>query len=519
MQPQEPNNQDQQNDTAPQAPQQKPEAGQQSDLSDMAFSSEQTSPQAFGQVFTPGATPPVSQSSPSSPTASQINSTTSPNGPIISGQGDVNKKKFRPSKKLALLALLPLFLVGGAAAAYFGYVLPNNPEYIWKTALVNTGHGLDKIPDYVSSAKFDKSINVKGSFKVNADNLAVDGSIDGNSDDNGNSEFSGAVSASGVKLNYDVRTIATSGSNPDLYFKVNGLDGLGDLLGKYYGAASAEDKTQATKMLNGINNQWYFVDHTLLDEATNNKDGSDGINNISKKDINDFISAISGPSKKYIFTSDQSNAAIEMKQFVGKENQDGLELNHYKVAVNKENLKKWNKEVCDNIKNNKLFKTLSFGQSQADLEKDCYDTSDIDKLDSSKTADAWVDLHTKLIHNVRITDSKNSKNYVDIIQNFKGGTTLPFAVGFVSDENGDKTSGLINFEYDKAVSSIKINGSAKAEGNTPGSGSFSVEITPNTKEVKVEKPAGAKNIMQLANDLGLSSMMHDETPLPSTILQ
>jgi hypothetical protein len=517
MQPQEPNNQDQQNNPAPQAPQQQPDAGQQSDLPDIAFSSEQTSPHALGQVFTPGGASPAPASSPSGQTSSEVESSASSNSPITSGQRDVNKKKFRPSKKLALLSLLPLLLVGGAAAAYFGYVAPNKPENVWSDALVNTGYGLDKLPDYVNSAKFGNAVNIKGSFKVSAENLAVDGNIDGSSDDKGNSEFTGSVSASGAKINYDIRTIATSGSNPDVYFKVNGLDGLGDLLSKNFGTASAEEKTQITKELNGVNNQWYFVDHTLLDQAANSKDKSSGISNINKKDINDFISAISGPSKKYIFTSDQSNAAIEMKQFVGKENQDGLSLNHYKVGINKENLKKWNKDVCDNLKNNKLFKTLSFGQSQEDLEKDCYDTSSIDKLDSSKTADAWVDLHTKLIHKVRVTDSKNSKNYVDIIQNFKGGSTLPFTTAFVSDENGEKTSGLINLVYDKAASSIAINGNAKAEGKTPGSGSFTFMITPSTKEVKVEKPANAKNIMQLTNDLGLSSTQQAESPIPSIL--
>jgi hypothetical protein len=517
MQPQESNNQDQQNNATP--PQQTPEAAQQADLPDIAFSAEQTKPSTLGQVFTPGGSSPAASSSSSETKSNGAGNSALPSGPIISGQGDVNKKKFRPSKKLALLGFLPLFLIGGAAAAYFGYVAPNNPKNVWNTALVNTGHGMDKLPDYVNSANFEKAVNVKGSFKVSADNLAIDGNLDGNSDDKGNSEYSGAVSATGLKVNYDIRTIATSGSNPDVYFKVNGLEGLGDLLSKYFGTTSAQDKTQADKILNGINNQWYFIDHTLLDQATNNKDNGSGIESINKKDINDFIGAISGPSKKYIFTSEQNNAAIEMKQFVGKENQDGLELNHYKVGINKENLKKWNKEVCDNLKNNKLFKTLSFGQSQADLEKDCYDTGDIDKLDNSKTADAWVDLHTKLIHKVRITDSKNSKNYVDVIQNFKGGSTLPFTVGFASDENGDKTSGLINFEYDKSVSTIKINGSAKAEGKTPGNGSFSLTITPSSKEVKVEKPANAKNIMQLSNDLGLSAMLQDDSPLPSTILQ
>jgi hypothetical protein len=130
-----------------------------------------------------------------------------------------------------------------------------------------------------------------------------------------------------------------------------------------------------------------------------------------------------------------------------------------------------------------------------------------------------VDLHTKLIYKVRVTDSKNTKNYVDIIQKYKGGDTLPLAIAFNNDADGEKTSGVINFVYDKSASSIKISGDFKVDGSQAASGNFNLTITPNTTEVKVEKPANAKNIMQLANDLGLASILQDSSATPAPTLQ
>jgi hypothetical protein len=500
MQPQEPNKQ-------------QPNTEQQPDLPDIAFSSEQSTANNSGQVFIPGGSPPAA--TPGKSGSNQPNVV--PSG-SFSQQNSSNKKSFKPSKKLALVALLPLLVAGSAAAAYFGYVAPNKPENVWNTALVNTGKGYDKAKGYVSSANFDKGIKLSGSFKAKSAGLAVDGNIEGTSDNKGNGQYSGGVSSTGLKANYEFRTVASTSSNPDIYFKVGGLEGLGELLGQYFGAANSPELSATTKAINGINNQWYFVDHTLLDQASS-KDNGSGLASLTKKDVSDFLTAIGEPSKKYIFTSDQSKAAIEMKQFVGKETQDGLDLNHYKVGVNKANLKKWNKEVCDNLKNNKLYTTLSFGQSQEDAIKECYDTTEIDKLDNSRTADAWVDLHTKLIYKVRVTDSKNSKNYVDIIQKYKGGDTLPLAIAFNSDTDGEKTSGVINFVYDKSASSIKISGDFKVEGSQAASGNLNLTITPNTTEVKVEKPANAKNIMQLANDLGFSSLIQDSSTAPAPTLQ
>jgi hypothetical protein len=478
---------------------------------------------SIGQVFTPGSAAQTPSSSDSQNPDALLPPPTATSGPIMSASSMKNteeskKRAFKPSKKLALIAAIPVLLVGAGAAAYFGYVVPNKPENLWKTALVNTGKGYDKAASYAESSKLGKGLKLDSTFKFDFGDTKIDGSFNGTSDEKSNGNFKGSVSASGMKLDAEVRTVASSGSNPDLYFKVNGLQGLGQFVGAYLGTGASEEMKQLDTAINSVNNQWYFVDHTLLDQATE-KDSSNTSSALSKKDVSDFLNAIGGPSKKYIFTSNPNNMAIEARQNIGREQVDGLSTYHYKIGVNKENLKKWNKEVCDNIKQNKLYKTLNFSQDQAALEKECYDTKDIDSINSSRTADAWVDMKTKLIHKVRFTDSKNASNYVDLIQNYKGGNKLPLAVAFSENLAGESTKGLLNIDYDSAASILKISGSVKINGESGGTGNVEMTIAPNSSEVKIEKPVNPKNVLQLMNDLGLSQRYNTTPDINAPTLQ
>lgn len=466
------------------------------------------SPNQAGDVINPSAQPAdnfssASASAPAVSAGSQTafqSSVLSPQ-PIISSssKGEQAQQKpprrFKPSKKLTVVLATVLVLLGASAAAYFGYYVPNKPENIWRTALERTGKGYDKLVGYVNTAKYDKGLKYDGSFKVDATELKADGNIKGSSDDQGNSQTSGSISAVGLKVNFNLLTLASQTSVPDLYFKVDGIQGLGSFFGV--------SDPNFNKAFDSINGQWYFVDHTLLEQSSS---ADKNQLSISKKDVNDFLNAIGGPTKKYIFTSDTQNMGVVAREQIGREKEDGLNTYHYKVGINKANIKKWNTEVCDNLKDNKLYKTLSFGQDQATIDKECYDTSDIDKLKDSQTADVWVDLHTKLVHKVRFTDSKQPSNYVDVIQNYQGGNKVPLALDFVENLAGETSKGLVNIEYNADTSAIKLTSNFSVSGKEGGTGSIDFTISPNYSAVNVKKPAGAKNVMQLINSLGLSDL-------------
>ncbi len=124
-------------------------------------------------------------------------------------------------------------MLGGSAGAYFGYFVPNKPANVWRTALTNTGKGYDKLSQYATSKKDVKSMSAKGSFKITGD-VASDGTFSGVSDGK-SAQLTGSTSALGLKVNYDVRAIDSAGNTPDIYFKVDGVQGLGDLGWWLYG--------------------------------------------------------------------------------------------------------------------------------------------------------------------------------------------------------------------------------------------------------------------------------------------
>jgi hypothetical protein len=477
--------------------------------------------QPAGQVFTPGLPlqPP--------PAANSLTSTQ----PVMSAssmQSEQEKKKkgFRPSKKLALTGLVPLLLAGSGAAAYFGYIVPNKPDNVWRTALTNTGKGYDKISTYATSKKDVKAFSANGSFKVSG-STAADGAFKGESDGK-SGQLTGSISAAGLKVNYDMRAIESPGNSPDIYFKLDGIQGLGDLVGGYAGLLGA-DSSKASKALNGLNGQWYFIDHSLFDQYAK---GNNGDLQISSADVSQVLKAFGDSSKQFLFTDDPDKMAVVVKQYVGKEKQDGRDVYHYKVGVNKENLKAYNKSLCDNLLKTKLIKLFENGGSgDQDLSQQCYDTADIDKIKNGQTADAWVDLRTKLIHKIRIAEPKNANNYTDIIQDYQGGDEFPFSLGFHTQESVDSginklssskpetSTGLISMKLNMKTNTFSADANYATTGTSADKGNFKIIIAPSNDQVKIEKPSSSKTIIELMNDLGLGSFADKSAqtaPKPAT---
>jgi len=399
-----------------------------------------------------------------------------------------------------ILMVAGLVIFAGVAAAYLGYVVPNKPEHMWNSALVNTGKGYDKLSQFADNLSSIKGSTIDGNFKIGGDTSA-DGLIKGSSDSNGNGELSGNISAAGMKIDYNFRTIKAANSTyPDVYFKLDGLQGLGDLLGS--------GNPELTKSINGLNGQWYFIDHSLFSQLRG--DSGSANQQISANDIKPVLNAVGNASKQYIFTSDTKKQAIVIRQKIGKETQDGRSVYHYKAGINKANLKAWNQQVCDNLKDTKLFKYFANGEGADQMLKDCKDTSSIDNIKDSDTTDVWVDTHTKLVHKVRFYSSQSNKNnYFDIGQDYQGGDEIPFMLGFVSQNSG---KGSIKLVLNTKTNSLKLSGDASSGSGSKTNGNFSLNITPNSAPVKVETPTGAKSFVQLLNDMGLGSLLNSYQP-------
>ncbi len=404
------------------------------------------------------------------------------------------KTKTGGKSKLLLLIILPLLLLGGAAtAAYFGYIVPNKPENIWATALRNTAKGYDTLTTYATKPKIAKGMKEDGFFKLKGP-FVGDGVISAKSDGQ-NSLATGSFSATGLKVSFEARGLKSTGDTPDIYVKVDGLQGLGTLVGNF--------APQLTDTLNGINGQWYVFDHTFFDQYAK---GLNSSTQISSTDVNALLKSIGETNKKYIFTDNTKQAAVGIKQMVGKETLDGKKTYHYKIGFNKGNLKPYVTAVCNDFKSSKIGKQLKDNLFISDLSCTGSDKT-IDNLDDSRTADAWVDLHTKLFSKIRFTDKHNSSNYVDFGQTYSGGDTFPFYIGFQNKEAGSTTSGTIKLALDMKANSLKINGNFDSGGKVTETGTFELNIAENNDPVKVTAPTGAKNIIQLLNDLGVGQLI------------
>ncbi len=397
------------------------------------------------------------------------------------------------SRRKLLLILIPLLVIffGASAAAYFVLYLPAQPDNLWKTALSNTGKGYDKLSSYIAQTKPSKGYAIDGSFKSTG-TVALDGTIAGTSDGK-NGQLTGTVSAVGVKVNFDVREMASAATTPDIYFKVDGLQGLGSLLGG--------GDAQYTSALNGINNQWYFIDHSLFDQFAQ---GANTNLQISSDDVSSVLKAVGDASKQYIFTGDTAKMVAIVKQKVGKETQDGRSVYHFKVGLNKNNLSAYIKALCTDLKASKLNKFFGGSSDAVNQALNCDSLEkQIQKGDYTGNADAWVDLQTKLIHKIRITDKASKDNYLDISQNYVGGQEFPFSLGFHSKDSGSTTTGLIKIILNMKTNAVGISGNITSSGGDNFGATFNISVSPNSSPVKVEKPAGAKTFIELLGNLGL----------------
>ncbi|HSW37501.1 MAG TPA: hypothetical protein VLG37_04015 [Candidatus Saccharimonadales bacterium] len=207
-----------------------------------------------GQVTSPGgaATSVPNEATPSaSNTPSQASQEMSPStSPAMAS----HNTKMGPNKKrrltlLVIIVIAALVLISGAVAAYYAYVLPNQPDKVLKTAIENTLQ--------------QKTTNLKGTFTADSTDSAHPSSfkldVQGSSDAGAKAtDFTLTLTTAGVTFPLEVRLV-----DQNLYMKVGDLTTLVGLLNGFSpqigGAASALAKS--------VSNKWIVFDSTLLKQA------------------------------------------------------------------------------------------------------------------------------------------------------------------------------------------------------------------------------------------------------------
>lgn len=401
----------------------------------------------------------------------------------------------KPKKKrltLILIILAALFVLGGGATAAFGFVYLK-PENVWQRSLNRTADtfeaiakGLENYSD--SGSKLKGSLNIGGQYNL-------DGTLEGQSKGN-NGYVKADLGASGVRANLEMRTLAAENSDvPDVYLKVSGLEGLDTLLGSE-GAGVGD-------YLSGFNDQWYFLDHTLFEGQLNEK------TTLSADDIKGIREGVMKANKEHLFNAEKDKGVFEIRKKYGKEKFEGLSTLKFRVGLNKEGLKGYVTSLRDNLKDTKLKDFAPEGQTFEEwLDFDGM-IKEIDAADFSKSedeADVWVDQYRSFIRNVRFAETgdvdQNNTGTVDFGFPYKGGDEYPFVLSVNGKDNGDDMKGTFSAIYNakSGVLELKAEGSLASDGTT-NTLTASLSSTPSNDDVKVEKPEGAKNLLELASQL------------------
>ena len=440
-------------------------------------------------VVTPTSVTPQEQPSPIS-TTSPVATSTGPE-PV-----STSKSKFSKSKWFLPAVLFGFLLLGGGAAAYLT-VFKKSPENAWKSALANTASGIEKYIENSYNAE-QKGFKIEGDFKVTTP-IAIDGSLEGQWNDT-KGALKADVGASGARINMELKTIPAEGSKtPDLYLKVNGLEGVDDLIASFGGP----EQSGYSELLTSINDQWYFIDHTLIDQYTASTESSSGIE-LTEEDIKEISDRVMVVLKDRMFSTQGDKAVFTIAETMGKEDFEGTSSFKMRVQVNKENFKQFVTALKDSIKDTKAEELLKAGNPEGTLEE-ALDfervLKDIEDTDFSKGyADVWVEANGGFIRNVRFypVEGKESSNYLDIGMNYKGGDEFPFLFKAVMDDDGQKGTITFGLDVNQANGDATVSFGVNLDsGDVPIKAEGKMSIKGSSDDVNVEKPENAKNIFEL----------------------
>jgi hypothetical protein len=215
------------------------------------------SPQPQPQVITPTAPPPAQTVFPNTPPVPvesiypTAGSRTPPQfvNPATGQSTSDGRRTIRHGKKMLVVALALLVLLGGSAAAYIGYYVPNKPENVLAKAFSNSLQEHQFTTEGTLNLTYN-DISGKADYilAANEDSHSADAKLN--------------VTISGV--NIPLELLSAKGN---VYFKTGDLSPVYGLLNQFLGDDSGQAKQTEDQITKTISNQWISVDSTLIKEA------------------------------------------------------------------------------------------------------------------------------------------------------------------------------------------------------------------------------------------------------------
>lgn len=404
------------------------------------------------------------------------------------------------TKKPVIALLVVAFLGLGFLAFWFGYY--NNPKVIYSQAMKNTNKGYEKLISYASeeNSKNYKSMSGTGKMSLKAEGTNVNGTMNFKSS-NKNSQFNAAIDLGIAKVNVDALEVKNPKGGSDVYFKVSGLKSISSL------ASSAE----FSKIIGKTENTWIYIDPETAGILADTKSSSTGdVSSLKNDQLLDAAAKIGEVNKKYLFTTNQDNAVLKVSKNVGKEDVDGHTAYHYEMTIDSANAQEWVKAQKQAVKSSKLYTWMK----QNGIEKAFDDTMD----DSAKNVkndvkdvkiEMWVDTKTRIIYKMRAADKKSLENYTDLGLDYTGGSKYPFFVTANYKYGQDTTNVKFQITIDSENKDMNFELKATSKGSSPGTFSANFDLKPGNETYKIEKPANAKSLSQILNELGYGEFLKE----------
>jgi hypothetical protein len=423
--------------------------------------------------------------------------------------GDVKPKRNR--KKLSALLLLAVLVLGGggASAYYVGYY--DNSSLLYGQALSNTGKAYTKLISYIGgqAATNYKGTTGSGTYKIVDSGTDINGTLNF-ATNGGDSDTKVGVNLGVADVGADIRTIQTSDqSDPDIYFKLNGISGLGSLLGA---------STQDAQSIDQLNNKWIMVDQSLLTslqtEATGQAKAS-SMMDLTQADLFSELNAFGSVNQQYVFSTNKSTAVTTIVKKYGTQTINGHKLYHYEVGFNKANVKKYIAAQQTALLASK-FGTWIKDEDYTSTVTSAYQSleSAADQITSKDTIQLWADMNTRIIYQVRVSDPSNSaESYVDLGLNYKSSGSYPFFVDLHDDENSSVTDFEFLATLNTKENSVDVGINAKQSGSSGFSVTGNFTFKPTTSPETIAVPQGAEQLSQVLDQLGYGSLL--TTPLSS----
>lgn len=407
-------------------------------------------------------------------------------------------------KKIIIGSSVIAVLIALVAVYIFAFYLPNQPDNIFKSGISRTGKATEKIVnEALEKEKIDSlsKAEVSGSLEVKGNGADYSGSFSSKFD-NKNSDSNIKYNAEGSEISAQIiAKLPDSKLYPDVYFKINGLSAIG--LGEFMPElVKYEDK-------------WIHASSDYLAQNIPAQEETEENIEVNKDDIAELVKIANSTTKEYLFSVEPDKALIENKGYVGTEKLDNdITANHYNVALNVENSKKYCTALVERIMSSEAYKRLptinkdNIDKDKADAVKNCQETSEDEFADDNKF-DLWIDKKTKLIHKARFTEKDKPGEYFEIGQNYKSGDDIPLFMIVHSDEDSLDIKVNLDMNMKNTTAKGSVDASYGAD-NEKYSIKGHLEFKPLSGEVNPESPTNTVPIDEILSLFGLDPSMFQQ---------